>query len=178
MLAAVNGIQLCSVFAPTCTNFVGHRFSPIRSCIPTRIANQPYTTAGIASAGSASLAARAQRRGAAFEAPAGDRKRRQRARRHGGEFRPREAHQPGGHPGQHEPLAGQREQHRQQAQQPDRAGVGVRQHEVEGGAREADRQQHGARQPGAQRRQPLPCERVEDGDDRGRLHQPERERGR
>ena len=53
MLAAVNGIQPCSVLAPTCTNFAGHRFSAIRSCVPTRIAHQPYTTAGIARAGSA-----------------------------------------------------------------------------------------------------------------------------
>ncbi len=52
------------------------------------------------------------------------------------------------------------------------------QHEVERRTREADRQQHRARQPGTQRRQPLPRERVEDGDDRRGLHQAERERCR
>jgi hypothetical protein len=85
-----------------------------------------------------------------------------------------EAHDSGREPGEHQPLAVEREQREQQEEDAEGGRVGVRQHEVERGAREADGREQRRRERGGEHRQQPAGQRVERAEDPGGLDEPER----
>jgi hypothetical protein len=175
-LAGVNGIQSLSVRAPTWMNLTGHRFSLTSVASPARAEPRVHER-GNGRGRQRQTRACAQRDPPFIHPPQDDDVGSERAGGHGRELGAGERDEADHRTGREQAPVRERQQREQHAQQSERGGVGVRQHEVEGAAGEADREQHGGGQAGRQRRQPVARERVEGGDDRGALREAEGVRG-